>query len=181
MSSMDPLLAGDPRHGVRVSLEEASLVREELRRRRLCVVATNGCFDLLHPGHLYCLERAKELGDFLWVGVNSDCSVRALKGAGRPVWPESARVALLCALRVVDAVTVFDSLRAEVFLRRVEPDVYVKGGDYDWDRMDPLERRALEELGTKVVFVQRVPGYSTSGLLRQLRGKESSGPQSVKG
>jgi bifunctional ADP-heptose synthase (sugar kinase/adenylyltransferase) len=82
---------------------------------------------------------------------------------------------------VVDVVTVFDSLRAEVFLRRVEPDVYVKGGDYDWDRMDPLERRALEELGTKVVFVQRVPGYSTSGLLRQLRGKESSGPQSVKG
>lgn len=151
-----------------IPLEEAPDFRERLRGQGVRVVATNGCFDLFHPGHLHCLERARTLGDFLWVGVNSDRSVRELKGPGRPIWGEETRIRVLRALRVIDAVTLFDSTTAEGFLEEICPEVYVKGADYNWETLNRHERDVLERLGTKVFFIERVPGYSTTELLGSL-------------
>jgi rfaE bifunctional protein nucleotidyltransferase chain/domain len=99
-------------------------------------VATNGCFDLLHVGHLRYLTEARAFGDFLWVGLNGDASVRELKGPGRPLVPEADRAELLAAWRVVDAVTIFPEVRATAFLRAVQPDIYVKGGDYTAESLE---------------------------------------------
>ena len=116
-----------------------------MRKRGRKVVATNGCFDLLHVGHLRYLTEARALGDFLWVGLNGDASVRELKGPGRPLVPEADRAELLAAWRVVDAVTIFPDVRATAFLRAVQPDVYVKGGDYTVASLNAEEAAALRE------------------------------------
>jgi rfaE bifunctional protein nucleotidyltransferase chain/domain len=142
----------------------------ELARARdggLRVVLTNGCFDLLHPGHLSYLRRAKEQGDLLVVGVNGDDSVRVLKGPGRPLVAEADRAELLAALEPVDLVTVFTDLRADALLRAVRPDVYVKGGDYSPSTLP--EAPTAAELGVAVRLLAYVPGYSTSELIRRIR------------
>lgn len=131
------------------------------RRRGLRVVATNGCFDLLHVGHLSCLERARALGDRLVVAVNSDASVRRLKGAGRPVNSQEARMALLAGLSCVDLVTMFDEDTPGELYRSLRPDVLVKGGDYT-----PSEVVGREYAGETVIF-PLVAGYSTTALLRR--------------
>jgi rfaE bifunctional protein nucleotidyltransferase chain/domain len=145
--------------------------RETLRAARKELVVTNGCFDILHLGHVTYLEAARNLGSVLLVGVNSDASVRAIKGADRPVNPELDRAAVLAALASVDAVCVFDQPDARMFLERVQPDVYVKGGDYTIDSIHQPERRLVERLGGRVVVLAGVPGKSTSGLLDKLGKK----------
>lgn len=129
------------------------------------VVATNGCFDVLHAGHAVYLEGARRLGDVLLVGVNEDAAVRALKGPGRPVNGAADRALLLAALADVDAVCVFPGLTAEEFLRRARPAVYAKGGDYTPATMCPADRVAAEALGAEVVVVPGLAGRSTSALL----------------
>lgn len=140
----------------------------ELRRAGKKVVATNGCFDLLHAGHVRYLQRARELGDALVVGLNGDDAVRALKGKDRPLNTERDRALVLAALEAVDVVTVFAEPRATRFLAAVRPDVYVKGGDYTVDTLDPEERALLKEIGAKIDIVPLEPGYSTSQLVRRL-------------
>ncbi|MCP5522445.1 MAG: adenylyltransferase/cytidyltransferase family protein [Verrucomicrobiales bacterium] len=142
--------------------------REGLRRRGLRLVATNGCFDLLHRGHVASLEAARALGDSLLVGLNSDESVAALKGPGRPWTSEADRVCILTALRAVDAVCVFPETTAVRFLEQARPDIYVKGGDYTLETMNQEERRMVESQGGRVVLVAELAGRSTSALLKRI-------------
>jgi len=142
--------------------------REELRRAGKKLVATNGCFDLLHLGHVTYLEHARAQGDALLVGVTNDAGVRVLKGEGRPLNTAQDRAAVLAALQSVDAVHVFAELDARAFLKSVKPDVYVKGGDYTLETINQDERRLLEELGVKIVLLPVVPGKSTSALLKKI-------------
>src|SRR5688572_9359228 len=143
--------------------------REQWRGRKT-VVVTNGCFDLLHPGHVTYLETARNLGDLLLVGVNSDAAVRGLKGEGRPVNSEEDRAAVLAALESVDAVCIFPDVRATKFLAAAKPDIYAKGGDYTLETLDQEERRTVEAAGGKIHLIPFVPGKSTTGLLKKLSG-----------
>jgi rfaE bifunctional protein nucleotidyltransferase chain/domain len=134
--------------------------------RRLAV--TNGCFDLLHAGHVTYLEAARNQADGLLVGVNSDAAVRQLKGSGRPINSEADRALVLAALESVDGVFIFRERDAVQFLQLVCPDIYVKGGDYTLETINQDERRAVENLGGEIILLAHVPGKSTTGLLRRI-------------
>ena len=134
------------------------------------LVVTNGCFDLLHLGHVTYLQNARCLGDALLVGVNGDSSVQALKGQGRPLNGEFDRAAVVAALEAVDIVTIFPEVTATSFLALAAPDIYVKGGDYTLDTLNQDERRAVERAGGRIVIVPLIPGKSTTGLVRRLAG-----------
>ena len=131
------------------------------------VVFTNGCFDLLHPGHIHTLEAARALGDLLVVGVNSDRSVRALKGADRPVVAEAERAEILAALEAVDFVVIFDSETPRELIARLLPDVLVKGADWGADEI--VGRAEVEAAGGRVASIPLQPGYSTSDILQAIR------------
>jgi len=133
------------------------------------VVFTNGCFDLLHPGHIRSLETARGLGDVLIVGMNSDESVRRLKGEGRPVIPEQERAEILASLECVDAVVIFDESTPQRVVAALLPDVLVKGGD--WPGNQIVGREEVEAAGGKVVLVEVVPGYSTTEILKKIKGR----------
>lgn len=152
-----------------LSLGDAIEWREKLRLKGRKLVVTNGCFDILHRGHATYLAEARALGDALLILVNSDSSVRALKGPERPLNDEYSRAYLLCSLRAVDAATVFPDSRCHVELEALAPDIYVKGGDYTIDSLDPDERAALLASGTEIVFKPFVPGFSTTGILEKSR------------
>jgi len=141
---------------------------EELRAGGKKVVATNGCFDLLHVGHVRYLQAARALGDFLAVGLNSDDSVRELKGIGRPITSENDRAELLAALQCIDLVTVFPQIRATQFIAAVRPAIYVKGGDYRAETLDEEERAVLKEIGAEIRLIPFQAGYSTSRLIEQI-------------
>ncbi len=131
------------------------------------LVFTNGCFDLLHPGHVSYLCAARSLGDALIVGLNSDASVRKLKGPSRPVVPEADRGTVLAALEFVDAVVIFDEDTPVRLLREVEPAVYVKGGDY---RVEDLpEAEVAAEIGAEVKILPFESGYSTTALIERIK------------
>lgn len=152
-----------------LTLEEALRWREELRRSGRLLAVTNGCFDLLHRGHAVYLERARAEADALLVLVNSDASVRALKGPTRPLQCQEDRAFLLCALKPVDKAVIFDSPRCDRELELLAPDVYVKGGDYTAENLDPGERTALEKSGSRLVFVSFVPGHSSTNIIRKMK------------
>ncbi len=133
------------------------------------IVFTNGCFDILHTGHVRYLKAARSLGDCLAVGLNSDVSVRRLKGPERPVNIEADRAEVLDALFAVDYVTIFDEPTAEDLIARIRPDVYVKGGDYTLDSLP--EAKIVQQYGGRVAFVDLVPGRSTTKVIEKLRGK----------
>ena len=142
--------------------------RDSIRAKGLRVIVTNGCFDILHLGHVTYLEAARQQGDLLLVGINSDSAVRELKGHDRPVNSESDRAAIVAALACVDAVCIFDQRSALEFLTAAQPDIWVKGGDYTIDTVNQDERRAVEKAGGKVVILPLVPGKSTTILLEKL-------------
>ena len=131
------------------------------------VVFTNGCFDLLHPGHVKSLEAARALGDVLVVGLNGDESVRTLKGEGRPVIPATERAELLAGFECVDAVVIFEELTPRETVAALVPDVLVKGGD--WPGNQIVGREEVEAAGGRVVLVEVVPGYSTSEMLERIK------------
>ena len=155
-----------------LSLEQAVRWRESLRRRGRRLAVTNGCFDLLHRGHASYLLEARACGDALLVLLNSDASVRSLKGPSRPLNKEEDRAYLLASLRAVDRVVVFDSPRCDAELAALSPDVYVKAGDYTLEKLDPGERKALLDAGAKIVFMPFLPGLSTTGIVNKIRGKD---------
>ena len=132
------------------------------------VVATNGCFDLLHTGHITYLETARNLGDLLIVGLTGDAAVRDLKGPDRPVNTEVDRALMLASLQSVDAVCLFAERDARRFLEVAAPDIYVKGGDYTLDTINQEERRFLEAMGCRIVLLPAVPGKSTTALLEKI-------------
>jgi D-glycero-beta-D-manno-heptose 1-phosphate adenylyltransferase len=143
--------------------------RAAMRATGKRLVVTNGCFDLLHVGHVTYLDTARSHGDALLVGLNGDDSVRQLKGPGRPVAPEDDRAAVLGALESVDGVCIFAERTALRFLIAAQPDVYVKGGDYTLDTLNQDERRAVEGAGGKIVIIPFVPGKSTTALLKKIK------------
>ena len=154
-----------------MTLEQAVEARRKLAAAGRRLAVTNGCFDLLHRGHAEYLMEARSLADALYVLVNSDASVRALKGPSRPVNAEDDRAFLLACLEFVDGVIVFRSSRCDAELAALKPDVYVKGGDYTVDSLDPSERAALLEAGSEIRFIPFVPGYSTTGTLKKAAEK----------
>lgn len=133
------------------------------------VIFTNGCFDILHAGHVRYLNAAKALGDVLIVGLNSDESVRALKGAGRPVNPAEDRAEVLAGLRAVDQVIVFGEATAEALVGQLKPDIYVKGGDYSLDKLP--EAAIVASYGGKTVLIPLVEGRSTTNVIRRLKNE----------
>ncbi|MEI8063364.1 MAG: adenylyltransferase/cytidyltransferase family protein [Verrucomicrobiota bacterium] len=166
-SSIKPLSVTRP---VKVlTLAHAQRWAAAARRRGQCVVATNGCFDLLHFGHVAYLQRAKRLGDLLIIGLNSDVSIRQLKGPSRPLVPERQRAAILAALECVDAVVIFRERQALRFIKTVRPQLYAKGGDYRPDTLDTEERVLLDAIGTKIRIIPFVSGFSTTSLLEKIR------------
>ncbi len=130
-------------------------------------VFTNGCFDVLHIGHLRYLEASKKLGDLLVVGLNSDSSVRALKGNSRPINSELDRAELLCGLRAVDYVVIFDETDAKNFLQKLQPQIYTKGKDYQAGKLLP-EAELASEIGMEIAFIDLVEGKSTTNILKCL-------------
>ena len=148
-------------------MASATLRRWLRRQRHRRIVFTNGCFDVLHAGHVRYLEAAKRLGGALVVGLNSDRSVRRLKGRGRPVQPARDRAEILAALACVDAVTVFDAPTPERLIRAVRPQVLVKGGD--WSKQRIVGAAFVESYGGCVVRVPVVPGRSTSRVIARMK------------
>jgi rfaE bifunctional protein nucleotidyltransferase chain/domain len=150
-----------------VDLEQLQALSAQLRATGKKLVATNGCFDLLHAGHVRYLQAARALGDALLVGINGDDSTRKLKGSGRPVNNENDRAEVLAALASVDVVTIFPELRAKRFLELAQPAIYAKGGDYTVDTLNEDERRVLDRVGAEVRIIPFEEGYSTSALLKK--------------
>ena len=151
-----------------LTLDQLASKAKEMRDSGGALVATNGCFDLLHVGHVRYLQAARRLGDALVVGVNGDASVRALKGESRPLNAENDRAEVLAALECVDFVAVFPDVRATEFLRQARPAVYVKGGDYKPETLNVEEGAVLEAVGSRIEIIPFEPGYSTSHLIERM-------------
>jgi D-glycero-beta-D-manno-heptose 1-phosphate adenylyltransferase len=152
-----------------IDMNELARRARELRASGKKLVATNGCFDLLHVGHVRYLQAARGLGDVLAVGLNGDRSVCELKGTGRPINNEGDRAEVLGALSCVDFVTIFPEMRATKFILAAQPAIYAKGGDYTSETLNAEERAALQRVGAEIRFIPFEKGYSTSLLLKQLR------------
>lgn len=150
-----------------LTVEAALRQRMALREAGQTLVFTNGHFDLLHVGHLDYLEKARALGDALFLGLNGDTSTTRLKGAGRPLIPAAERARLLAALLPVSGVIIFEDDTADALLTALQPDIYVKGGDY---AHKPLpERPTVEAYGGKVMLIDFLPGHSTSALIARIK------------
>ncbi len=156
--------------------EEVRTLRDQLDAQGKKLVFTNGCFDLLHAGHVRYLNEARELGDAMVVALNSDASVRELKGPSRPINHEQDRAEVMAALRAVDAVVIFGDKRATSLIETIRPHIYAKGGDYTVDSLNPEERAALESVGAAVRILPLVPGRSTTQTLQRMTG-EGAGDQ----
>jgi len=160
-------------HPKDLTLDELLEQFAQERRNGRRIVFTNGCFDLLHPGHIRTLEEARALGDVLIVGINSDASVGELKGRERPLIPEQERVEILAALECVDAVVIFDEPTPRELIAKLLPDVLVKGGDWADDQI--VGREEVEAAGGRIVSVPVLPGYSTTELLQKACESDAAG------
>lgn len=156
-------------------MDEAILRFGREKRNGKRVVFTNGCFDLLHPGHIRELEFARAQGDILIVGLNSDAGVQELKGSGRPLMPEKERAEILAALESVDAVVIFGEPTPRELIARLLPDVLVKGED--WPLNQIVGRQEVEAAGGKVVRAPILPGFSTTAIIQKIREGSSEKPQ----
>ena len=161
------------------TLEQGAALVEQLRSAGKAVVFTNGVYDLVHPGHIRYLQSARALGDALIVGVNSDRSVRAIKGPGRPVNPEAERAELVAALSCVNAAIVFDEDTPYEIIARLQPDVLVKGADWAADAI--IGRDIVEARGGRVVRMPVEQGFSTTGLIERIRVSTITKPQRHEG
>ena len=153
-----------------LNTEEASKLIEDLKKQGKQVVFTNGCFDILHVGHMTYLEEAKEFGDYLFVGVNSDESVKRLKGPTRPINSEDDRAELLAGLKAVDYTVIFTEDTPVELIGELKPSIHVKGGDYK--KEDLPETKVVESYGGRVEIVSLVEGKSTSNVVKKIQNKE---------
>ena len=151
------------------SFEEICKIRSERKQQGKTIVLTNGCFDLVHAGHVYSLEKAATLGDELWVALNSDSSVRRLKGINSPNYSQKERAYLLGALESVSLTFFFDSTNLAQEIKSLRPDFYAKSGDYSLDNLNPEELMALEKANTKICFVPFLEGFSTSRTVKSIK------------
>lgn len=149
-----------------LSAKDLAAQLSRLRCQGKRIVFTNGCFDLLHPGHIYTLTQAKTFGDILVVGINSDASVKRLKGEKRPIQDQSSRLTLLAALEAVDYVTTFDEDTPLTLIRALQPHILVKGGD--WDPETIIGKEIVEQSGGRVVAVRYQDGFSTTDLVERI-------------
>ncbi|RMD92328.1 MAG: D-glycero-beta-D-manno-heptose 1-phosphate adenylyltransferase [Calditrichaeota bacterium] len=152
-----------------VQLQELIAIRREARHHGLCVVFTNGCFDLLHRGHVELLVKAKELGDILIVGLNSDQSIKKIKGEKRPIQKDADRAYILAHLEPVDYVVIFNESTPEKLIQQLKPDVLVKGGDYQLHEI--VGKDIVEKAGGRVEIVSLVSGYSTQSIIEEILSK----------
>ena len=157
-----------PALGRVVTLDAAAALAARLRAAGKRVVFTNGVFDLVHPGHVRYLAAARAEGDALIVAVNSDRSVRAIKGVSRPINPEADRAEVLAALAVVDAVVIFDEDDPHAIVSAIQPDILVKGADWSADRI--IGRDVVESRGGRVIRIDFAPGFSTTAMIEKIRG-----------
>jgi D-beta-D-heptose 7-phosphate kinase/D-beta-D-heptose 1-phosphate adenosyltransferase len=153
------------------SLKELIQMRKGLKRRRKSVVFTNGCFDILHRGHIEYLKKAKSLGDVLIVGLNSDSSVREIKGGKRPIVPQDDRAEIIASLEMVDYVLIFRETTPFKVILNLVPDVLVKGGDYTVNKI--VGNKIVESAGGRVIVVKQVPGRSTKNIIRKIVNRYS--------
>jgi rfaE bifunctional protein nucleotidyltransferase chain/domain len=151
------------------TLPEAKKEIDLLKAKGKHIVFTNGCFDILHPGHIRYLNSARKLGDYLIVALNSDRSVRAIKGPGRPVNPQADRAELLAALAFVDAVIIFDEDDPLKIIKCLLPDILVKGGD--WKEEDIIGTDVVKAAGGEVRRIPFIPGFSTSEIIKKMGDK----------
>lgn len=133
------------------------------------IVWTNGCFDLLHPGHIYSLKKAKEKGDILVIGIDSDDSIKKLKGENRPIIEEKYRIFSLESLNFVDYIILFDSGEAKNIIQELKPDVYVKSGDYNLDTINQNERKIVESYGGEIYLPKGLEGFSTTEIIDKIK------------
>lgn len=152
-----------------MDLSKAKAWRAELKKKNLKLVITNGCFDILHRGHAQYLMQARALGDAMLILINSDRSVRELKGPSRPIIDEYNRAYMLCALESVDSVVMFDTQRCDDMFIELRPDIYVKGGDYTLETINPQEREALQSVNAAIRFLPFVEGFSTTEIINKLK------------
>ncbi len=152
-----------------VSLQELIAIRKQLKKEGKKVVFTNGCFDLIHRGHVEYLKQSKERSDVLIVGLNTDDSVRRLKGKGRPILPLEDRASVLAALEVVDYVSVFGEDTPLQMIKKILPDILVKGGDYTADQI--VGKEVVEESGGQVLTVDLIAALSTTDIIQKTKGK----------
>lgn len=152
-----------------ISMEEACSKRDEIKKNGKTLVLTNGCFDLLHAGHVYSLSQASKLGDHLWVALNSDSSIKRIKGFERPIVNEIERAYMLKSLSFVHQIVLFDSMTLEEEIGILKPDFYVKSSDYNLDSINLLEKAALSKANTKIEFVDLLKGKSTSDLISRIK------------
>lgn len=153
-----------------VTAEQLRAIADDMRAAGRKLVLTNGCFDLLHVGHVRYLQAARALGDALAVALNGDDSVRALKGEGRPLNYEADRAEVIAALGCVDYVVLFPEVRATDILGKVRPSIYVKGGDYTRESLDAEERAVLEKIGAEIRILPFEKGHSTTVLIERMKG-----------
>ncbi|NCC62910.1 MAG: ADP-heptose synthase [Verrucomicrobiae bacterium] len=153
--------------------DEIEAWRARVRSEGRSLAVTNGCFDIIHSGHVIYLENARKEADLLLVGVDSDLSVRAIKGPGRPVNAQEDRARVLAAMEAVSAVCIFEGVGAMDFLKKVMPDVYVKGGDYTLETLVPEERAFMEKSHIRIVLSPGVQGKSTTGVIEKLFASRS--------
>ena len=149
------------------TLAELMKIVEGLKKESKKIVFTNGCFDILHLGHIRYLKEAKKLGDILIIGLNSDKSVRSLKGENRPLVKEKDRAEILSALEVVDYIVIFNELTPKNLIDRIIPQVLVKGGD--WEKDEVVGRDTVEAHRGEVAIIPEVKGYSTSALINKIQ------------
>ncbi len=151
-----------------IDLPTLKHVSEQAKIEKKKLVWTNGCYDILHAGHVRYLESAKSCGDILVVGVNSDRSIRTVKGKQRPIVNESQRAIVMAALTCVDYIIIFDDDSPVGIIKEIQPDVYAKGGDYTIDTINQQERRLVESYGGDIALIPGVEGMSTTEIIRRI-------------
>jgi len=151
------------------SFEDACQQRKKKLGNHTKIVLTNGCFDLLHSGHVHALEKASKLGDELWIALNSDSSVRSIKGPSRPIYSQSERSYILRSLRFVSLVFLFDHSDLSEEILKLRPDVYVKSGAYSLEALNKKEKDALDQVGAKICFVPFIKGFSTTSKIELIQ------------
>lgn len=150
------------------TIEEIAEISNELKKAGKKIVFTNGCFDLLHLGHVKYLQEARGLGDVLILALNSDASIRELKGPSRPLVPENERAEIIAALECVDFVVIFNEKRINKVFEAVKPQIYVKGGDYTIDTLDTDERKMIEKSGAEINIIKKIGNYSTTKFIEKI-------------
>lgn len=152
-----------------VTFDQLLQLMKKVRAAGKKIAWTNGCFDIIHVGHVDYLEKSKSYADLLVVGLNSDVSVKKLKGELRPIFSQADRARVLAAIEPVDYIVIFDETSPIEYIRALQPDFYIKGGDYTIDTIDQHERRAVEAYGGRIVLLPMVPGVSTSVVVEKIK------------